>query len=84
MPKLCGRIEDDNYGFSVPKLYGRIETVAKVLPCQSSALSNRQARRPRLRLALSLRRVDSEAVAKSQPVLLALRSQTDERNRPNG
>ena len=29
------------------------ETVAKALPCQSSAVSSRQARRPRLRLAVS-------------------------------
>ena len=52
-PKLCGRFGDGSYGFVAPKLCGRIGTVAKALRCQSSALSSEQARRPRLRLALS-------------------------------
>ena len=51
--KLCERIDDGSYGCAAPKLCERIKTVAKVLQCQSSALSSEQAKRPRLRLALS-------------------------------
>ena len=52
-PKLCGRFGDCNYGCASPKLCRRIETVAKALRCQSSALLSELTRRPRLRLALS-------------------------------
>ena len=47
---------DGSYGCAVPKLFGRIETVAKALRCQSSALSSEQARRPRLNAAQIVKR----------------------------
>ena len=53
MPKLCGRIGDGSYGFAMQSCENVSETVAMALPCQNSVVSNEQARRPRLRLAVS-------------------------------
>ena len=65
MPSLYGRIVDRSSGFAVSKPCGRVRTVAKVLCAKAvrtyravakalrAKRSSEQAKRPRLRLALS-------------------------------